>query len=523
MQVHDFLLEAASAHPERRYIFDHNRWYAYAEVEDLALRLAGFLTTETGLSRGGRVAILWENGVEAAAALFAVLIAGGVAVPLNTEVESDTLAYLLRHSDAEAMLVSKRQLGRNRRTIMGCPTLRTVVSGTGTEDGTQPATDGTERLVEEWNRIVDRVPPVPRAVRTIDVDLAAIIYTSGSTGRPKGVMLSHLNLVSNMHSIVGYLSLSQEDRCMVILPLFYIYGLSLLLTHTLVCGSLVFDNGFMYPNTVLAHMAEHSVTGFAGVPATFSVLLARSAVHEMSFPRLRYVTQAGGGMPIRVQQGVADVFAPAELYVMYGATEAAPRLSYVEPSMLPQKWGSIGRAVPNVEVYVADENGMRLSPGTEGEIVARGSNIAMGYWKDSKATAAAFRHGLYFTGDMGTEDEDGCLYVTGRRKEFMKIKGYRVSPREIEECLVRIDGVVEAAVVGVPDSVLGEAPVAFVVRDGSPHPGATEIRSELNRNLAAYKIPREIRFPPALPKSGSGKILRSVLRETYAKEAVSET
>ena len=508
MQVHDLLLESASRQPDRRFVNHAGTWYTYGEVARMARTLAGFLRKDAGLSQGGRVAVLWENGIESVVSFFGVLIAGGVAVPLNGELRGESLSYLIEHSEAEALIVSRKLITRLPEQVFERGGLRAVIS------------DAKRNGVFPWTDVLrdgDGGSAVgSAAARTIDIDRAAIIYTSGSTGVPKGVVLSHLNLVSNMRSIVEYLHLTGEDSIMVILPLFYIYGLSLLLTHAMVGGAVVFDNRFMYPNTVLEHMVESRVSGFAGVPSTFSVLLSRSSVREMAFPDLRYVTQAGGAMPVAVQKEAAAAFAPAELYVMYGATEAAPRLSYVEPAELSRKWGSIGKAVPNVELYVADEDGHRLPPGTEGELVARGSNITCGYWKDPGGTAAVLRNGLYYTGDLGTEDEEGFLYVTGRSKDIMKIKGYRVSPREIEEILAQIDDVAEASVIGVPDDVLGEAPVAYVVKNGNQSLSADELKRHLGRHLATYKVPTEIHFTDALPKSGAGKVLKTVLREQHA-------
>ena len=263
-------------------------------------------------------------------------------------------------------------------------------------------------------------------------------------------MLSHQNLVSNMRSIAEYLGLLPSDRMMVVLPFHYIYGRSLLYTHFLSGGSLVIDNRFAFPVAVLNTMEEQKVTCFAGVPSTFSILLRKTDVGKRRFPHLRLVTQAGGPMAPVLQEEVVRTFRPAKLYIMYGSTEAAPRLTYLDPDLLPRKLGSIGRAIPNVEVIVADENGNRLPPGTTGEVVARGANIMLGYWKDPNGTAAVLRHGYYFTGDLGYEDADGCIFLTGRAREIIKAGGNRVSAKEIEEQIMEIAEVVEVAVIGVP-------------------------------------------------------------------------
>ena len=215
-------------------------------------------------------------------------------------------------------------------------------------------------------------------------------------------------------------------------------------------------------------MREQEATGFAGVPSTFTILLSRSNLKNLKFPRLRYVTQAGGAMAPAVQKEVAEAFAPARLFVMYGATEASARLSYLDPADLPRKWGSIGKAIANVELFVADERGRPLPAGEEGEIVARGSNLMSGYWNHPEETEKVLRNGLYYTGDIGRMDEEGFLFVVGRSKDMIKIGGNRVSAKEIEEALHEHPAIIEAAVIGVPDDVLGEAPKAFIVVKKGP-------------------------------------------------------
>jgi acyl-CoA synthetase (AMP-forming)/AMP-acid ligase II len=390
------------------------------------------------------------------------------------------------------------------------PELRHVILSDHQWEGLSPLPPLVQ--VHAWSEVMlselDRLPPP----RRIDVDLASLMYTSGVTGKPKGVMLSHLNLVSNTYSIVRYLGLSQEDRMIVVLPFYYIYGRSLLYTHILSCGSLVIDDRFAYPAAILNTMQEQEVTCLAGVPSTYSILLNKSDLRARKFPRLKYVTQAGGGMSKPMQKAVAEAFHPARLFVMYGSTEAAPRLTYVEPEMLPCKWGSIGRAIPNVEVIVADEEGRRLPPHVSGEIAARGSNIMMGYWKDPGATAQVLRHGYYYTGDLGYADEDGYIFLTGRSRDMIKTGGHRVSAKEIEDVVAAIPGVLEAAVIGVSDELLGEA-IKVLLVPASPALNEAFVKNELKRRLPVFKHPKWVEFRQSLPKNQSGKILKSALIE----------
>jgi acyl-CoA synthetase (AMP-forming)/AMP-acid ligase II len=276
---------------------------------------------------------------------------------------------------------------------------------------------------------------------------------------------------------------------------------------------LVIENRFLFPEMVLGTMKSTDVTGFAGVPSTFLILLNRSRVREYTFDTLRYVTQAGGSMAPSVQKKVAEAFAPARLFIMYGATEAAPRLSYLDPDVLPSKWGSIGKAVSNVELFVADEEGRPLPPHCEGQIVARGSNIMVGYWNDPAETARVLKDGLYFTGDIGTMDEDGYLYVVGRSKDFIKAGGFRISAKEVEDVLLEIDELHEAAVIGVDDPILGEAIKAFIVQREDAELTQEKVSEFLKPLLPAYKQPKYIEFVPSLPKGKSGKVLKIELKK----------
>jgi len=509
MQVHHFLENAAQHDPDKEAVWHKNRWMTYAEIEALSNKVAHYLK-ERDIRRGDRVAILYENAFDYVIAYFAALKTGAVEVSLNTETTVETLTYALQDSGAKAIISGKKHL----RYLI--PALR-------------KATDVREVIVEQKDvsayEQIGHCHPVclgelyetgdarSAGTRGIDVDLASITYTTGSTSRPKGVMLSHLNIVSNTRSIVEYLALTDRDRIMVVLPFFYVYGKSLLTTHFYVGGSLVIENRSVFPEVVLDTMKSTEATGFAGVPSTFLILLNRSRVREYTFDRLRYVTQAGGSMAPGIQQKVAEAFAPARLFIMYGATEAAPRLSYLDPDVLPSKWGSIGKAISNVELFVADEKGRLLPPHCEGEIVARGSNIMAGYWNDPVETARVLKDGLYYTGDIGTTDEDGYLYVVGRSMDFIKGGGFRISAKEVEDALLEIDDVHEAAVIGVDDPILGEAIKAFVVQKDGVELTQEKVSTYLKPLLPAYKQPKYIELVPSIPKGKSGKTLKTELRK----------
>ncbi len=507
--IQDFLTNTAKRFPDTNAIWFQKNWISYEKLNHRSDKFAGYLVKH-GVEPGDRIAIVSENSHDYAIAYYGILKAGAVTVELNTRTPSQGLAELLEHSGCRVVICSKRCIPSVVPAIHSTPAIELLIVDSTVSPNHCAAIKGTVCRIDEIYASDHSLPPPGRQ---IDLDLASIVYTSGSTGHPKGVMHSHLNVVSNTRSIVDYLKVTETDRMMVVLPFYYVYGKTLLNTHVAAGGSLVVDNRFTYPNVVLDTMKQTEVTGFAGVPATFSMLLGKSNIGEYRFPALRYVTQAGGHMTVTLQKKVANVFAPADLYIMYGATELSPRLTYVPPHMLSKKWGSIGIPIPNTDAFVVDEKGNRAGPHKEGEIAGRGSNVMMGYWKDPEATSRVLRNGMYFTGDLGRMDEDGYLYVTGRTKEMMKIKGHRVSAKEIEEALLNIGGIEEVAVVAVPDEMLGEAPRAFVVAQQGREPREEVLRAALMRTLAPYKIPARIIFRTALPKNESGKIMKHCLTD----------
>ena len=517
MLVHDLLRNAAANSPQAIALIEPNRTITYGELDRLANRFANIFRSE-GVQRGDRIVLALENSIELVAGYFGAMKAGAIAVPLPPGPKSDRLASAVRDCTPAACVVDPT-LARDvwPGNSLGDVKLRLV-------HGTRPARDAAGGLGSSWqdlqsalNRASAEQPPV----RAIDLDLAAIIYTSGSTGTPRGAMLSHRNIMSNTRSIVAYLGLTAVDRAMCVLPFYYVYGLSVLHTHLSAGASVVIDNRFAFPNVVLDAMRQHHVTGFAGVPSTFALLLHRSNVADMSFPTLRYVTQAGGSMP---KAQITDwlVRGPrVPFFMMYGATEASARLAYLDPIELSRKLGSIGKPIPNVELVVMREDGKRAMPYEIGELVARGSNIFRGYWNNPEATKETLTPKGCRTGDLGYADEEGFLFLVGRLHDIIKVGAHRVGAREIEDVLHEYPGVHEAAVVATPHDILGEAPVAFVSMRDEIVATAEAIQAFCRERLIGHKVPVRFIFRPELPKlTGVGKIDKHALRE-IASQGVS--
>jgi amino acid adenylation domain-containing protein len=481
----------------------------YSALEQDAQHVAALLV-QAGVARGDRVILSLENSIEFIASYFGILKAGAVVVPLPPGPRSDRLQKALRDCTPSACIVDDATwpLLRSGAAVAGVGAAFVLPRrGVFEPDGAKDLGARDLRLA------LAQVNPSVPLPQVDEQDLAAIIYTSGSTGEPRGVMLSHLNITANTESIVKYLGLEPRDRVMVVLPFYYVYGLSLLHTHIAVGGTVVLDNRFAFPNVVLKAMQEHAVTGFAGVPSTFAMLLHRSNLANTALPALRYVTQAGGPMPpARVREWL-QALPNVPFVIMYGATEASARLAYLPPEEIPRRPGSIGRAIPNVELRVLRENGSEAAAGEVGEIVARGANVSSGYWNCPEETRERFGPGGYRTGDLGFADADGFFYLVGRRHDMIKVGAHRVNAKEIEDVLHEHPAVHEAAVVAAPHDLLGEAPVAYVALREERQASDTELIAFCRARLPEHKVPARVVLCADLPKSGAGKIDKRAFKE----------
>jgi acyl-CoA synthetase (AMP-forming)/AMP-acid ligase II len=352
-------------------------------------------------------------------------------------------------------------------------------------------------------------------------DLAALAFTSGSTSKPRGVMVSHSNIIANTNSIIEYLRLTERDRIMAVLPFCYCFGTSLLHTHLRVGGTVVVDSRFMYPEKILQRMIDARCTGFAGVPSHFQLLLRSSSMARKQFPDLRYVQQAGGHLAPAFVSELREALPTTEVFVMYGQTEATARLSFLPPEFLETKHGSIGKGIPGVKLSVLNESGQPVNPGEVGEIVAEGENVTLGYWQAPTETAKSFRDGKLYTGDLATVDADGFIYIVDRANDFIKCRGKRISCQQIEDQLLGCEELLEAAVVGIPDEILGEAVKAYVVpRDGNQVGLAGRLQQFCKENIALELHPKEIVVLPALPKNESGKVVKRELKQQKADASI---
>ena len=517
MQVEEFLELSARRSPDKTALVCQDHRLTYREIEEQSNQLAQALL-EHGVDRGDRVAIYLENSVEAVLSIFAVLKAGAVFLVVNPTTKLDKLSYILNNCRAVALITDIRRRPAVGKSSSQLPYLKSVfVTGTDSTPRQDDPSKSGPLAVLSFESVFDgdRFSKLPPPKKCIDIDLAALIYTSGSTGKPKGVMLTHLNMVSAATSITGYLENVPDDIILNVLPLSFDYGLYQVLMAFKVGATIILERSFTYPYVVIEKLVQEKVTGFPLVP-TISAILLQLNLQNYDFSSLRYVTNTAAALPTHHIHQLRNLFPHAKLYSMYGLTECK-RVSYLPPDQLDQRLTSVGRGMPNEEVYIVDDSGRRVGPKVIGELVVRGSNVMKGYWESPEATSKVLRPGplpgenVLYTGDLFKMDEEGFLYFVARKDDIIKTRGEKVSPKEVEDALYSLDGVAEAAVVGVPDDVLGQAIKAVVtVREGAQLT-ERDVQRHCLANLEDFMVPKFIEFRDSLPKTSTGKISKREL------------
>jgi len=507
MLVQDFLENSADRLPGKICLVSDGQRFSYREIETKANCFANALIAQ-GIGRGDRVVLYLPNCVELVVGIFGVLKAGGVFVVVNPTTKFDKLAYILNNCQAKAIIAWGHRLSIVKRLSDEVASLNlVVVTSPFQKDLITPGIIPYETIQTEFS--AQRPSKV-----NINLDLACLIYTSGSTGEPKGVMSDHSNIVFAATSIIQYIHNIEDDIVIDVLPLSFDYGLYQLLMVFKFGGTLVLEKSFAYPAAILERMEAERVTGFPGVPTLFTILL-RMDLTPYNLTRLRYLTNTAASLPpVQIRQ-IQSKFPGAVIYSMYGLTETK-RTLYLPPDQLSKRPDSVGIAIPGTEVWIVDDQGNRLGPGEVGELVVRGQHVMRGYWSDPVATAERFRPGTIpgerfcYTGDLFKCDEDGYMYFVSRKDDIIKSRGEKVSPKEVENVLYGLDGVVEAAVIGVPDSLLGQAIKALVVVEKELT--ESEILKYCRDRLEDFMVPQKVEFVQDLPKTASGKIKKSDLR-----------
>jgi long-chain acyl-CoA synthetase len=495
VRVEDFLREAGRRFPDKIGLIAGDRRISYRTLAADAARLAQALRGR-GVGRGERVVIFLDNSPETVVSIFAVLQAGAVFSVVNPGTKLDKLAYILNNCGARALITEPRLMAVASEAARSAPSVAfTLVAP-------------FEKLFSEITSNTKRQEPAG-----IDLDLAMIVYTSGSTGFPKGVMMTHQNVLTAATSITTYLESTADDVVLSVLPLAFDYGLYQALMCVKVGATLVLEKSFTYPAVLLDKLRRERVTGLPLVPTVAAVLLQLKNLAPGAFPDLRYITNTAAALPPAHIARLQELFPNTKIFSMYGLTECK-RCTYLPPEQLCVRPGSVGIAIPGTEAYVVDESGKKAPHGALGELVIRGGHVMKGYWGDPQASERALRPGPFpwekvlYTGDLFRTDEEGYLYFVARKDDIIKSRGEKVSPKEVENVLYELGGVCEAAVIGVPDALLGMAIKAVVVVD--PDAGLTErdVIRHCAQRLEDFMVPKAVEFRAALPKSANGKISR---------------
>ncbi len=511
--LHELILHSAEIHPT-------NPALAHKKVtQDYAALAAGIRQTAQGLlwlglSRGERVAVYLPKQIETVHGMFGASLAGGVFVPVNPLLKPEQVGYILRDCNVRILITAAMRARQLSEVLAECHDLNHVVIVD--DDRELPEIPGVETV--GWQTLISQdAHRPPHAI--IDTNMAAILYTSGSTGRPKGVILSHRNMVAGARSVAQYLQNTANDRLLAVLPFSFDYGLSQLTTAFSVGASAVLMD-YLLPRDVIRAVASHGITGLAAVPPLWTQI-ANLPWPEEAQASLRYITNSGGAMPRATLQALREALPNTQPILMYGLTEAF-RSTYLPAEELDHRPDSMGRAIPNAEVMVVREDGSPCSPGEPGELVHRGSLVAMGYWNDEERTAERFRPApvqeggislaeiAVWSGDTVKMDEDGYLYFIGRKDDMIKTSGYRVSPTEVEETLYASGLVGQATALGIPHPTLGQAIVAVVTTD-SDDVDSEAILQHCKQKLPAFMVPQHIQIQSSLPRNPNGKIDRKQL------------
>lgn len=510
MTLLDLLARSAGRVPHRPALVFRERRLLYADLLAGVRRIGGRLQA-LGVTHGDRVLLVLPNIPEFGASYLGILAAGATVVPLNPQLKADEVRYVLEDAQPTAIICSHPVYPLLQAARQGLGRAVAALVPDAPADGVARGDVGAAGSPD-----VEGFAPPP--IQPSDV--AACLYTSGTTGRPKGTLLTHGNLLANIESFRQILPLTEEDVFLTVLPLFHAFAATVMFLQPLSVGATIVLEPRFVPDIILQAIAQHRVTHFAGVPSMFAMLanLPRpvpsatggDSLGAADFSAWRLCISGGAPLPPAVLAAFEAKFG-VPIYEGYGPTECSPVLT-VNPPLGVRKIGSVGPAIPQVELRVVDDLGNPLPAGEVGEIVARGPNVMQGYLNRPEETAEVLRDGWFHTGDLGRVDQDGYYYILDRKKDMIIVGGLNVYPREVEQVLGSHPAVAEAAVIGVPDAVRGEVPKALIVLRDAQTAGPQEILQWCRQRLANYKVPRTVEFVPQLPKTATGKIIKALLK-----------
>jgi acyl-CoA ligase (AMP-forming) (exosortase A-associated) len=508
--VHHMLRSSAERLPNKEAVVHNAERLTYRELWNKVSNLAHGLR-RAGVQRGDRVGIHLEAGVAQVVSIFGVSCAGAVFVPINAQLFPDQVAHIAKDSGMKVLITSKSRLADVKETLSQTPSLECIV--------TSGECDSPELPIPllSLESLSAAAPFASWRENSISKDLAAILYTSGSTGKPKGVMLSHANVMAGATIVSTYLGITESERILAALPFSFDAGLNQLTTATQ-RGSTIVLSSFVFARELVQILLKEKITGLAGVPTLWSLITQpNSTLTKQALPDLRYITNTGGAMPQNVLKLLREALPTTKVFLMYGLTEAF-RSTYLPPEELDDRPTSMGKAIPDTEILVVTEDGRLCKPGEIGELVHRGPTVSLGYWGRPEDTDRVLRPNpllrpelgdcekVCYSGDLVKMDEEGFLYFVGRRDTMIKSSGYRISPTEVEEAIFSSGKVRHAAVIGLPDEVLGQRIKAFVVPREGESVDTDAVMTHCAGKLPRYMLPKAIDVLSEMPRTSSGKV-----------------
>ena len=503
----EMLTRTAERYPEQEAILFKDVNLTYRELDALANAFANALL-DLGIGKGQRVCLFMANRPEYLISWFAITRIGAVASPMNPSYREREVAYQLSNSEAVALVVQQELLPLVQSVRAETPALEHVVVV-----GSNPHAPQT--FPPSFSYLLRTYPPTPRGIEPGWEDLVALPYSSGTTGLPKGVMLSHKNLVCNAYQSVATARITFQDRLLVFVPLYHIYGIMLMGLAAMTGATIVLMERFD-ADKCLQLIQEQRITILYSVPQVLAVLNDWPRLHDYDLHTVRFTQCGAAPVPPALARRFEEL-THIPVMTSYGLTEASPG-THSNPVYDPRlmKVETIGLPIHDTRQKIVDiETGqIELGVGGEGELIVQGPQVMQGYWKAPEATSEALRDGWLYTGDIGWRDEEGYVTITDRKKELIKYKGFSVAPAQLEALLLEHVAVADVAIIAKPNEEAGEVPKAFVVlRSGYENLSEDELLVWVNGQIAGYKQVREIEFINAIPRNPSGKILRRVLKE----------
>ena len=509
MPLCDIPANAARIWPDNPALIFRDEPISFARLDDAVTALAaGF--TAAGLRPGERIALLLPNSPPFVIGYYAASRAGLQVVPCNPMFRAAELAYIWRDASVRAVVTIPQLAAAAQEARQEAGTVQhLVVAGESSEADGEGAATLDAVMASGMQGLSDGSVVLPSAPD--DGDCAVIMYTSGTTGHPKGAMLSHRNLLANVRQVQDALEFDHRDRFVTVLPLFHSFSGTVCMNTALSAGCASILHETFVPSRVLASIERHKVSIYAGVPAMHYALLQQHTAETVDLSSLRLIASGGAPLPEPVLLALEERFGVPVLEGD-GPTECSPVTS-VNRLEGPRKIGSVGLPLTGVEIQIWNHADEALPVGDTGEIVVRGENVMLGYLNQPEATAEAMRGGWYHTGDVGRLDEDGFLFIVDRLKDMIITAGLNVYPREVEEVLLKHPAVADVAVIGLPDAARGEQVTAVVILKPDRSASQDELVAHCAKQLARYKTPRKVLFRETLPRTGTGKVLKRMLRK----------